>query len=175
MEAGKIMRRFLVPRWLVTLYYFAKFRCLVSPRAEVEFSPLLTIGARSRIGSFTKIKASDGPMHIGNYVQISTNCEINSGKGGLRIGDDCMLGACVSVIGNNYSYDRLDIPLRLQGKTSKGIQIANDVWIGSGSRILDGAVIGANVIITPNSVVSGRIPDKVIASGNPAKAIFRRR
>lgn len=175
MEIGKIVRRFLVPRWLVTLFYFAKFRCLVSPRAEVEFSHLLTIGVRSSIGSFTKIRASDGPLHLGRQVQISTNCEINAGKGGLTIGDDCMLGACVSVIGNNYSYDRLDVPLRLQEKTSKGIRIGNNVWIGSGARILDGAFIGSGVIVIPNSVVSGRIPDNAIVQGSPGKPIFIRR
>ena len=46
MNAGSFARRFLVPRWGVSLYYFLKYRCRVSTRAEVELSPFLKIGHR---------------------------------------------------------------------------------------------------------------------------------
>jgi acetyltransferase-like isoleucine patch superfamily enzyme len=53
----------------------------------------------------------------------------------------------------------VDVPIRLQGKvSSKGIRVEDDVWIGAGCILLDGAHVGAGSILTPNSVVSGRIP-----------------
>jgi acetyltransferase-like isoleucine patch superfamily enzyme len=65
---------------------------------------------------------------------------------------------------------------REQGTESKGpIRIGNNVWIGVGSVILDNAEIGDGVIVTPNSVVSGRIPANAIVQGNPAKTVFIRR
>ncbi len=41
--------------------------------------------------------------------------------------------------------------------------------------VLDGAQVGDGVIVAPNSVVSGRIPDNAIVQGNPAKVVFTRR
>jgi acetyltransferase-like isoleucine patch superfamily enzyme len=81
----------------------------------------------------------------------------------------------VNIIGNNYKYGSLDVPFRLQGTVSKGTRIGNNVWIGAGASILDGVVIGNGVIITPNSMVSSRVPDNAIVQGNPAKVIFTRR
>jgi acetyltransferase-like isoleucine patch superfamily enzyme len=87
-----------------------------------------------------------------------------------------MIGPNCSIIGNNYQYDRLDVPIRLQEKVSpKGIRIANNVWIGAGCTLLDGADIGPGCIITPNSVVSSKLPENSSAQGNPAKVIFTRR
>jgi virginiamycin A acetyltransferase len=55
------------------------------------------------------------------------------------------------------------------------VRIGNDVWIGSGACVLDGARIGSGVIVAPNSVVSGTIPDQAVVQGNPARVIFTRR
>ncbi len=175
MNIKKGIQRFLIPSSLIGLIYWLKFRCKVSPRAEVELSPLLTLGKGTVVSSFTKIKATDGLLNIGSNVSISTNCFLSSGKSGIVIGDDSMVGPHVSIVGNNYKHDRLDVPMCHQEKTSKGIIIGCDVWIGAGSVILDGSQIGKGAIVTPNSVVSGKIPEHVIVQGNPAKVIFKRR
>lgn len=164
-----------MPSFLVTIVYALKYRCMVSPRSEVELSPFLTIGKGTQISSFCKIKASDGPLRIGSNVAIGTNCFISSDKGGVSIGDDCMVSPNVTIIGNNYRYDRLDIPIRKQEKTSKGIRIGANVWLGAGVAVLDGAIIGSGAIVAPNSVVTTEIPENAVAQGNPAKVIFTRR
>jgi acetyltransferase-like isoleucine patch superfamily enzyme len=171
----RFIRRFLVPRCGISLYYFIKFRCRVSTRAEVDLSPLLRVGRRSEIGSFTKIKASYGPLRIGRNCSIGSGCFISSGTGGLEIGDDCLISPRVTILANNYNYRRMDIPIARQGCSSKGVLIGDNVWIGSGACILDGSRIGPGVIVTPNSVVSGKIPANAIVQGNPAKVIFTRR
>jgi len=176
MKAAVALRRFLTPRILVTLWGYLKYGCMISPKAEVEITSQLSIGRGSIVSSFTKVKASDGPLKIGRNVEISNGCVISSFTAGTFIGDDCLVGPNCSIIGNNYHYDRLDVPIRLQGKFSaKGIRIADNVWLGSGCVVLDGADIGAGTIVTPNSVISGRIPPNSIATGNPAKVIFTRR
>ena len=148
---------------------------MVSPKAEVELSPLLTIGRKTQISSFCKIKASDGPLLIGSNVSIGTCCFIASHKKGIEIGDYCLISPNVAIIGNDYKYDRLDVPICMQEQTSKGIKIGNNVWIGSGAVVLDGVTIGDNVIIAPNSVISRNFPANSIIQGNPAKIIFTRR
>lgn len=175
MNAASFAQRFLVPRWFVSLYYFLKYRCRISVRAEVEWSPHLRFGRGSVVGSFTKVKASYGPLRVGRHCFFGTGCFIASHQGGLEIGDDCLIGPNVTILASNYNYKRLDVPMREQGSTSKGVRIGNDVWIGAGSCILDGSRIGSGVIITPNSVVSGIVSDKAIVQGNPAKVLFTRR
>ncbi len=175
MNLRKIAQRFLVPSIFVSIYYLLKYRCKVSPRAEVELSKNLKIGPGTEIGSFSKIKATEGPLTIGKNVSISTGCFIAAESGGVTIGDFTMLAPNVSVIGNDYLYDRMDVPVVIQGKTSKGIVIGSDVWIGVGCSILDGVEIGDQCIIAPHSVVSHSIGPRQIAGGNPAKPIIERR
>jgi acetyltransferase-like isoleucine patch superfamily enzyme len=157
MRPGTALRRFLVPRAWISLQAWLRFRCRVSPRAEVEIGPQLTIGAGSSVGSFTKIKSADGPLAIGRNVDIATGCFLSSHTAGVTIGDDCLIGPNVSIVGNNYRYDDLATPIRLQEKVSeKGIRIGADVWIGAGCVILEGADIGRGAILTPNTVVATR-------------------
>ena len=175
MRLGTLLRRF-VPGSLVTLAAWWRFRCFVSPRAEVELSPHLSIGEGTHVGSFTKIKASDGPLSIGRNVQIATGCCITSHAAGVAIGDDCLIGPNVSILGNRYRYDDLSIPMRLQGTVSeRGVRLAADVWVGAGCCLLEGADVGAGSILTPNTVVAGPIPPGSIVQGNPAEVIFTRR
>lgn len=174
MKLQALLRRYL-PQPIVTVYYYAKFGCLISPRAEVELSPLLTIGRKTQVSSFTKIKATDGPMRIGSHVSIATGCFLASGAGGLEIGDDCLIGPNCTIISGTYDHSRLDVPIREQGQVSKGSRIGRNVMIGAGVAVLDGVEIGDGVIVAPNSVVSGRIAPNTMIQGNPAKVIFKRR
>jgi maltose O-acetyltransferase len=49
------------------------------------------------------------------------------------------------------------------------ITVGSNVWIGGGTQVLPGAKIGSNVVIGAGSVVTGEIPDNVVAFGNPCK------
>lgn len=175
LTAGKVVRRFLIPSIGITLIYYIRSRALVSPRAEVELSPRLQIGRNSKVASFTKIKAGDGPLSIGTRTSIATGCFIGAGRAGTYIGDNCLIGANCTIVSNTYRYDDLDVPFYKQGYDSKGTVIGNNVFIGSNCVIVDGAVIEDNVMLGAQSVVIGKIPKNSVAQGNPAKVIFTRR
>lgn len=51
------------------------------------------------------------------------------------------------------------------------VEIMNNVFIGSGTRIAGNVRIGNNVIIGANSLVTKDIPDNTVVSGVPAKYI----
>ena len=175
MKIGQVARRFLIPSFVVTLIYLVKHRCMVSPRAEVELNSLIRIGKGTDVSSFAKLKANEGPLEIGAKVSIGTSCFVSADKGGVSIGDYTMVGPNTSIIGNNYKYDQLDVPICQQEKTSKGIEIGENVWIGAGSVILDGARIESGVIVAAGSVISSKVKKDAIVQGNPAKVIFQRR
>ena len=51
------------------------------------------------------------------------------------------------------------------------VTIGDNVWIGGSACILPGVTIGDNVVIGAGSVVTGDIPDNVIAVGNPCRVV----
>lgn len=174
MKAARALQRFLMPRLLGTLYYIIKSRAFVSSRAEVDIGANLILGRKASVSAFAKIKAP-APVRIGARTDIGSGCFIGGGSAGIEIGDDCLISPNVSIIGVNYRYDRTDMTFHEQGRVSKGVRIGNNVWLGAGAVILDGAQLGNGVIVAPNSVVSGKVPDNAIIQGNPGKVIFTRR
>lgn len=58
--------------------------------------------------------------------------------------------------------------------TKGDIIIGNDVWIGMGSKIMSGVIIGDGAVIAANSVVTKNIEPYTIVGGNPAKFIKKR-
>ncbi len=80
MKLGVIARRFLVPRFCVTAWCWWKFGAFVSPHAEVEMSPLLALGSKTQIASYTKLKASLGPLRIGERVDIAIGWSVHGAR-----------------------------------------------------------------------------------------------
>ncbi|HEX6052248.1 MAG TPA: phosphopantetheine-binding protein, partial [Gemmatimonadaceae bacterium] len=174
MSLGKVLRRFLVPSFVSTLYYWVRDRARVSPRAEVEISRQLTFGRGCVVGSFTKIKAADGPLRFGKRCGVANSCFIASGPGGLTIGDHFGCGPNVSIVASSFVWERTGIAPSDQGVSSLGIRIGNHVWLGSNVTVLDGAVIGDDTIVAAGSVVEGKHPPRVVLRGNPAEVIAHR-
>ena len=175
MKPSLIARRFLIPSLFISVVAFIKYRALISPRAEVEISPLLKLGRNVEVGSFTKIKATAGRLSIGANTAVASGCFIGSGTEGTEIGSDCLVGPNCTIVSSSYRYEKLDMPFWQQGHQSKGTKIGNNVLLGSGTVVIDGAEIGDDVMIGANSVVSGRIPANTVAGGNPARVLFNRR
>jgi acetyltransferase-like isoleucine patch superfamily enzyme len=173
-KAAMIARRFLIPSSVVTLYALLRWRAKISMRAEVELHPNLLLGRGTAVSSFTKMKATDGPLVTGQQCGFAPGCFISAGAGGIYFGDHVIVGPNVSIIASNYRYERLDEPLEQQGHTSVGIRIGRNVWIGANAVILDGAEIGDNSIIVANSLVNRRFPANCIIQGNPARVILKR-
>lgn len=123
-------------------------------------------------------------VNIEDHARISSRLSIGSNSGvGVRasisgtvtIGDNVMMGRECIILTRNHAFARRDIPMCEQGfQEERPVVIGSDVWIGHrvmilpGSRIEDGAVIGAG------AVVSGTIPAYSIAGGVPARVIRER-
>jgi acetyltransferase-like isoleucine patch superfamily enzyme len=86
-----------------------------------------------------------------------------------------MIGAHTVIIPANHGFEAIDVSMSAQPLTSKGIVIGEDVWIGSGCRILDGAHIGGGSVIGAGSVVTKNIDPFSIALGVPARIVGSRK
>ena len=78
--------------------------------------------------------------------------------------------------GGNYDLDRTDVPINrsLREDGAHGIRLADDVWIGTHSIVLDGVSVGEGTAIAAGSVVTGDIPGRSIAAGAPARIVKER-
>ena len=89
----------------------------------------------------------------------------------IRIGDHVMLGPGVHIYTACHPIDAAVRNIDLE--YAKEVCIGDDVWIGGNVTINPGVHIGNNVVIGSGSVVTGDIPDGVVAAGNPCRIIRR--
>jgi acetyltransferase-like isoleucine patch superfamily enzyme len=70
---------------------------------------------------------------------------------------------------SNHVFEDPKTPIRLQGIRAEGIIIKDDVWLGTGVRVLDGITIGKGSIVGAGAVVTKDVPDYAIVTGVPAR------
>ena len=153
---------------------------IISPLADIERSirgTPIKIAANVTIDSFVKIKPAGGAgaLTIGEYTTINSGCVLYTGHG-LSIGAYCAIAANVTFAPTNHEYRDASKKIIEQGfmPSRGGIIIEDDVWIGAGAVLLDGAYIGKGSVIAALSVVRGKIPDYTLVAGNPARTVKRR-
>jgi acetyltransferase-like isoleucine patch superfamily enzyme len=61
-----------------------------------------------------------------------------------------------------------------QGLTNKGIEVGDDVWFGTGVRVLDGVKIVSGCVVGAGCVVSRSLEVPGVYVGVPARLIRRR-
>jgi acetyltransferase-like isoleucine patch superfamily enzyme len=107
-------------------------------------------------------------MSFGNNVSINQFCYL---AGEISFGSDVAVANSTSFHSVNHSYSDPEIPIKQQPVINDPIEIADDVWIGSGCRILSGVKIGRRVIVAAGAVVNKSIPSNSLVAGVPAKVI----
>ncbi len=147
---------------------------IIKPGAKIRRSGgVVEIGDDCLIEDGTRILAYGGTIRIGNGVSVNPLC-ILYGHGGLTIGNGVLIAAGTVVIPANHRRRR-DIPIRGQGLDCLGIEIGEDVWIGTGVRILDGSTIERGAVLAAGGVVANtRVPANAIFGGVPARKIGER-
>lgn len=124
-------------------------------------------------------------VKIGNNFQLGDNAIVNpGGSKGIFIGNDVSIASNSFLRAANHSFDRIDIPISMQGHTCSAlvhngseysIIIEDDVWLGYNVVLVSGAKIGEGSVVATGSVVSSIIPPYSIVVGNPGRVIGNRK
>jgi virginiamycin A acetyltransferase len=145
----------------------------VSSLADIETSNRgnkLKVGANAMIDSFVKIKftGGNGDIEIGENSYINSGCVLYSGNG-ITIGKNVLIAANCTFAAVNHEYEAKDkIIIEQRFKKSKGgIIIEDDVWIGAGAIILDGAHLKKGCVIGAASIVGIKTEEYGVYFGNP--------
>ena len=139
----------------------------------IHFGNNVSIGAFSRVIVSTSLNDIGDKIVIGNNVGIGEFAYLG-GAGGLEIGDECIVGQYLSCHPENHNYENINLSIRYQGVSRKGIKIGKNCWIGSKVTILDGVSIGNGSIIAAGSVVTKSFSENSIIGGVPAKLLKSR-
>lgn len=136
-----------------------------------SYEKMVKIGRGSKISSNAVLVPTDKPIVIGENCSVHDFCVL---YGNLTMGNDVRVAAHTVIVPLQHTFESREIPIWKQPNRSVGITIEDDVLIGAGCQILDGAVIRKGAIIGAGSVVTQRskIEPYSINYGNPCE--FRR-
>ena len=147
---------------------------------EIYIKPTI-INPNIIVGDFSYIADSDFESHVshlyewnGDRLIIGRFCQIAAGVEFVMNGANHQMNA-VSTF-PFYTLEGWDMePPSMNDLPLKGdTVIGNDVWIGQNAVILPGVNIGDGAIIGANSVVSSDIEPYTVAVGNPARMVRKR-
>ena len=142
--------------------------------AKGESNQGLFIGSGSFIGRNTILSCKNGNIRLGEKVNMGFNCQIFSASN-VSLGNNNLIAAYCYIIGGTHKMDRIDIPPLEQERTSLGIVMEDNLWLGAGVKVMDGVRIGRDAVIGTSAVVSKDIPEYSIAVGIPAKVVRNRK
>lgn len=157
--------------------------CMIMPGAQLicagmppylEVSGRITIGAGSIVREGAILQTYGGSIDIGCSCTINPYCVIQ-GNGGVTIGDNVLIAAHVSIFSANHVFKDVNQPIRRQGEHKIGVVIEDDVWLGSGVRVLDGVTIGTGSVVAAGAVVNKDVAPFSVVAGVPARLIRSRR
>ena len=142
--------------------------CYLSPKAYI-FPESLTLGEGCVVAAGVRLH---GELVAGDRCSFNLHCAV---IGQVRMGSWVRIAAGAVIAGFDHVSDDPETPIALQGVSSKGIEIGDDVWIGANAVITDGVRIGSHCIVAAGAVVTRDVPDYALVGGNPARLIRDRR
>lgn len=146
---------------------------LVLLDAKGESNRGIDVGSGVFLGRGTILSCKDGDIELGDHVNIGFQSEVFSGSR-VKVGAHGLFAAYTYLVGGGHAFERVDVPVVDQERVSRGIELGENVWLGTGAKVLDGSRIGDNVVVGANAVVAGDLPEGVIAVGIPARVLRRR-
>lgn len=152
---GKWFRLLLVQGlWAVTVYRFASWVYSLPRLASIPFRVVYIILSKMveiLTGIMLPASVNVGPgLYVGHFGGVIIN-------GGVKLGANCKIA---HTIGTKGAGRGPGVPI-----------IGNNVYIGTGAKVLGKVTIGENVVIGANAVVVKDVPDNVIVGGVPARII----
>ncbi len=140
----------------------------------VVFGDHVTVATQAVLSCTGVIAEKGFGIIIGNNTAIGAQSFLG-GQGGIRIGNDVIMGPQVRIFSENHNSANASELIRKQGQSRKGVSIGNNCWIGAAVTILDGVSVGEGCVVAAGAVVTESIPDFSVAMGVPARVVKSRR
>lgn len=144
--------------------------------AKGENNGGITLKDEVFIGRNSILSCKGGDIELDERANLGANCYIFSSNK-VKLGKDVIVAAYAYFVGGgNYKLDQLDIPINQQydfeGKG--GVEIGDNVWVGTHVVVLDGVKVGRGSVIAAGAIVSKEVEEMSIVGGVPAKVLRNR-
>lgn len=155
-------------------------KAIVSPLADIEDSvrgTRIVIEDDVRIDAFVKIKpvGGMGDIIIGRGTYVNSGTVIYSGNG-IAIGRNVLIAANCTIVGSDHEYRSGTLTIKEQrfAPSRGGVVIEDDVWLGAGAVVLEGARLGQGCVLGAMSMARGELDAYSVYVGIPARKVGRR-
>ena len=155
-----------------------------------------TLGENVFIEKNVKILRFPKNVQIGNQVVLkegaricscNQNAKINIGENttfgyhsflfsseSIEIGNNCLIAPFVYIVDSDHNIEKGKL-INEQPNSTAPVKIGNDVWIGTGAKILKGVSIENGAVIAAGAIVRDDVKAYEIHGGIPAKKISDRK
>ena len=137
--------------------------------SAIPMLDLRTVNARIEPGAVIRDRVEIGErvivmmgavINIGAVVGAGTMIDMNAVVGARAIvGSDCHIGAGAVLAGV------------LEPPSAAPVVIEDNVLVGANAVVLEGCRVGAGSVVAAGAVVTGDLPARVVAAGQPARVI----
>lgn len=141
-------------------------------RGRLALGNAVRLSGKSSI-AFSQQGGGTPELVVGDGTFIGHACSFGVAAS-IRIGRQCLIAGSVSVRdwdGHPLSARDRAAGLLVSEDAVRPVVIGDQVWVGSGARILKGVTIGARSIIGTGAVVSRDVPADSVVAGNPARVV----
>jgi acetyltransferase-like isoleucine patch superfamily enzyme len=134
----------------------------------------IILGRWLHLGVDTAIRCHEGTLSVGDKSVlgrgVSVNCYLD-----VEIGASALFADDIYVSDFDHKFADLTMPIKDQGISKARVRIEPDVWIGTKATVTSGVVIGQGAVVGANAVVTRDLPAYSVSVGVPARVIKDRR
>lgn len=139
------------------------FRYLYIKKYSEKCGENIYLGKNITIKNIKNLILGDNiSIHAGSYIDAA---------GVIIIKSNVSIANQSSIISFEHSWKDKKLPIKYNKVILGEILIDNDVWIGTGCRILSGVTLNSRSIIAAGAVVNKNVESNTIVGGIPAKII----
>lgn len=154
---------------------FGPYSELARPTVSIDGAAGIHVGAFVKIGSHAVLEALvpergvtlriGDAAYVGHFARITSVHEV-------VIGEEAMLADRVYVSDTGHVYEDVGQPIKRQGlRDGRRVDIGRGAWIGIGAAIVGNVRIGEGAVVGANAVVTQDVPDFTVVAGNPAQVV----
>ncbi len=146
---------------------------LVSRTCRIYTPETISLGSHVLIDDFTIL---NGEIALGDYVHISSNCELYAGEASITLGDFCELSSrcALYAMSDDYSGARLfgpQVPPSFRGVTNAPVVLERYSLVGTGCTVLPGVTIGEGCSFGAMTLISRSTEPWGVYAGVPARRL----
>lgn len=149
---------------------------LVSRTCRIYTPETISLGSHVLLDDFTIL---NGEITVGDYVHISSNCELYAGEAGITVRDFSELSSRVAVYAHSDDYSGRNlfgpqVPMAYRGVTNAPVVLERYTLIGTGSTVLPGVTAGEGCSFGAMTLVNRSTEPWGVYAGIPARRLRER-